>query len=257
MRYHPRPMPRSPISPLIPGLSLALLTLACTPSKQAPQSDAPDAGHHHPNGHQAGGHGVNEHGYKGHRFENPEEWAAHFESPERTAWQKPDEVVASLGLAADAKVADIGAGTGYFAVRLAAAAPEGAVFAVDIEPEMVAWLDQRAEKEGLANLRAVQGAPESANLPEAVDLAFMCNVFHHIADPQAYFEALAGSLSPEARVVIVDFRKDNPDEAPGPPAKMRMRPEEIRASMEAAGYEFLGLDDELLEYQYVISFRRP
>lgn len=236
-----------------------VLALGCNKTKQDAMHDS-EHPHHgaHDHGHGHGhGHGdVNEHGYKGHRFDNPAEWTERFESDERTAWQKPDEVVASLALAADASIADIGAGTGYFAVRFAAAAPQGKVYAVDIEPNMVEWLGERAQKEGHANLVAVQGEPADPKLPEAVDVVFMCNVFHHIADPKAYFESVAGKLREGGRVVIVDFRKDNPDDAPGPPAEMRMSAKDIAAAMESAGYRLVREDVELLEWQYVLEFVR-
>ncbi len=240
------------------SLALASLLLACAKPNEQPTPPADEHGHHDKQGHHGHGQGgeMNEHGYKGHRFDDPQEWTAHFESPERSAWQKPDEVVASLALAPTAKVADLGAGTGYFAVRFASAAPEGKVYAVDIEPNMVAWLAERANKEGLANLEAVQAEPDDPRLPASVDLVFMCNVFHHLADPKAYFEAVAGKLEPEGRVVIVDFRKDNPDDAPGPPAKMRMRSAEIVEIMQAAGYTLIREDRELLDYQYLLEFGR-
>ncbi|PRP90519.1 hypothetical protein ENSA5_64340 [Enhygromyxa salina] len=219
-----------------------------------------DHGHGHGHGHghdpDGGAHpdGDNGHGYKGHRFDDPKDWMEHFESAERTAWQRPDALVASLELPPDAKIADLGAGTGYFSVRFAAAAPDGQVFAVDIEPGMVEWLTTRAKDEGLANLVAVQGEAEDPKLPEPVDVVFMCNVFHHLAEPQVYFEAVAASLRPGARVIIVDFRKDAAEDAPGPPAAMRMSPADIRASMEAAGYTLAREDLELLEHQYVLEF---
>lgn len=218
-------------------------------------------GHHGHQGHEGHhghgqGHEVNAEGYRGHRFDDPETWTQQFESAERTAWQKPDAVVASLSLAPESKVADLGAGTGYFAVRFAAVATAGKVYAVDIEPNMVAWLGKRASNEGLANLVAVQGGPSDPQLPEAVDVVFMCNVFHHLADPRAYFEAVAGSLRPDGRVVIVDFRKDNPEHAPGPPEAMRMGPEDITAHMQAAGYVLARQDLELLEFQYVLEYTR-
>ena len=237
-----------------------VVSLGCA-KQDEDMTHAPDHDHDHSHDHSHAhpGHGeedeVNEHGYKGHRFDDPQDWMEHFESPERTAWQKPDAVVASLALAADAKVADIGAGTGYFAVRFAAVAREGLVYAVDIEPKMVEWLDQRARDEGHANLRAVKGEAADPKLPEAVDLAFMCNVFHHLAEPSAYFASVAAKLRPGGRVVIVDFRKDNPEDAPGPPAAMRMAPEQIEAAMREAGYELVRTDLELLEYQYVLEFR--
>jgi len=257
---------------VLPALLCTAPLLACsTQSSEAPGSDAPDAtashdrddgghghgGATHGHGHHGGGdHGDNGHGYKGHRFEDPQDWVDHFESPEREAWQKPDAVVAKLAPARDAKIADLGAGTGYFAVRFAAAAPAGQVFAVDIEPGMVEYIDARAERDGLTNLAAHLGQPDGPALPEPVDLAFMCDVFHHLADPQAYFEAVAGSLREGGRVAIVDFRKQLPDDAPGPPEAMRMSADAIVEIMEAAGYALVGRELELLEYQYLLVFER-
>ncbi|PRQ08866.1 Demethylrebeccamycin-D-glucose O-methyltransferase [Enhygromyxa salina] len=233
-------------------MATLVLCLSCT--KRETSADVPPS--HPEHGHHGHGHGaeLNEHGYKGHTFEDPQAWTERFESPERAAWQRPDEVIASLAVAADAKIADLGAGTGYFAVRFAAAAPQGQVYAVDIEPKMVEWLAQRATDEGHANLEAVLGEADEPKLPEPVDLVFMCNVFHHLAQPQAYFQAVAKQLRPGARVIIVDFRKDAPEHAPGPPQAMRMSPEQISEHMQAAGFRLARNDLELLEYQYVLEF---
>jgi SAM-dependent methyltransferase len=242
----------------IAGAAL-IVGLGCAkPASEQPAMPEHHHGHHghpdHGHGHDGHGHDVNEHGYLGHRFEDPAAWTEKFESAERTAWQQPDAIIASLNLSTDLKVADLGAGTGYFAVRFAAVA--GKVYAVDIEPSMVEWLARRAESEGHANMVAVQGSADDPRLPEAVDLVFMCNVFHHLADPRAYFEAVATNLRPGGRVVIVDFRKDNPDDAPGPPVAMRMRPQEITDHMQAAGYSLVREDLELLEFQYVLVYMR-
>ena len=257
-------------------LCVAASTLACAKPKDT-MTDAPedpshgeghehghaegeghDHGHGHGHGHHAGSeHGDNGHGYKGHRFENAEEWAERFESPERTAWQRPDAVVAKIAPATDATIADLGAGTGYFAVRFAAAASAGKVYAVDIEPGMVEYVGQRAEREGLANLEAQLGQPNSPALPaEAIDIAFMCNVFHHLAEPKAYFEAVAGSLREGGRVVILDFKKQLPEDAPGPPESMRMSVETIAGIMAEAGYTLVEQDTELLDYQVLLVFER-
>src|SRR5437867_2023109 len=84
-----------------------------------------------------------------HGFADAEQWAQVFDDPERDAWQKPHEVIQALGLRPDAAVADIGAGTGYFAVRLAHRVPKGTVYAVDVEPGMVSYLEKRAQREQL------------------------------------------------------------------------------------------------------------
>src|SRR6266496_1223846 len=92
-----------------------------------------------------------------HRFGDAEKWAKVFDDPERDAWQKPHEVIEALALAPDAVVADIGSGTGYFAVRLARFVPKGRVYGVDTEPGMVKYLAERARREGLANLVSIAG----------------------------------------------------------------------------------------------------
>ena len=171
--------------------------------------------------------------HHGPSFDDPEKWAKSFDSPERAAWQKPDDVVKALALKPDARVADVGAGTGYFAVRLARAVPQGTVYAVDLEPKMVSWLAQRAKSLGLDNMRAVQGAPGSPNLPETVDLVLLVNVFHHIDARPAYFARLASSLRAGGRVAILDQNESAPG---GPPKHMRISIEQIDAEMKQAGY---------------------
>ncbi len=188
-----------------------------------------------------------------HRFDDAARWAREFESPERDAWQRPDFVVSALALSRDARVADLGAGTGYFSVRLARAAPEGRVWAVDVEPSMVQWMRERARREGIANLFATLATPDDPMLPEAVDLVLVVDTWHHIEGRRAYFERLRGWLRPAGRVVIVDFRRDSPS---GPPMHARVPPEEVRADLEAAGYAFERAVDGL-ERQYMLVFRAP
>lgn len=242
---------------------LVMTTISLLACKPDAKSDTPTHEHHghgehgHRHAHEDDPGEVGEHGYRGHhRFDDPAAWAAEFDSPERAAWQKPDAVLDSLALAPETIVADLGAGTGYFALRFASRVSSGKVYAVDIEPSMVAWLGERARERGLANLVAVQGEAHDPALPEAVDLAFMCNVFHHLADPQRYFAGVATKLRPGGRVVIVDFEPDNPDDAPGPPKAMRMSADQVRAPMEAAGYRLVHADHELLPWQYVLVFER-
>jgi ubiquinone/menaquinone biosynthesis C-methylase UbiE len=101
-----------------------------------------------------------------HSFSGAENWAKIFDDPDRDRWQKPHEVIMALKLTPDAKIADIGAGTGYFAARLAHMTPGGRVYAVDLEPDMVKHLGERAKREGLNNLQPVQAKPDSAALSE-------------------------------------------------------------------------------------------
>jgi SAM-dependent methyltransferase len=187
-----------------------------------------------------------------HRFDDPEAWAARFDDPGRDAWQKPDEVVKALALKADARVADVGAATGYFAVRLARAVPAGKVYGVDLEPSMVAYLDQRAHKEGLANLLGVQGSAASPNLPEAVDLVLIVDTYHHLGDRPAYFRRLAERLTAGGRVAIIDFKRGQPM---GPPDSEKIPAAQVETELREAGYALVATHD-FLPNQHFLVFAR-
>ena len=186
-----------------------------------------------------------------HRFHDADKWSKVFDDPERDAWQKPHEVIVALGLAPDASVADIGSGTGYFAVRLAHRVPRGRVFGVDTEPDMVKHLAERAKREGLANLVSLAGAPDDPKLPEKVDLVLLVNVYHHIARRENYFRKLQGSLKPAGRLAVIDFREDAPR---GPPRSQRISAERVRAELGRAGYA-LAEEHGFLPSQYFLVFR--
>lgn len=186
-----------------------------------------------------------------HSFSGAEHWARVFDDPERDAWQKPHQVIEALALKPDAVAADIGAGTGYFSVRLAHFLPQGRVYAVDIEPDMVQYLADRARREGLDNLSAVTGAPDDARLPHKVDLVLMVDTYHHIARREDYFRKLAQSLKPGGRIAIIDF---NAQSAMGPPPGARVAAERVLSEMSAAGYR-LADKHHFLPNQYFLVFR--
>lgn len=186
-----------------------------------------------------------------HRFSGAERWARVFDAPARDRWQKPDDVIAALALAPDATVADIGAGTGYFAVRLARAVPKGRVYAVDIEPDMVRYLGERAKRESLPNVRPVRGKPDDPSLPEPVDRVLIVDTYHHIGDRVAYFGRLRERLKPGGEVAIVDFTLESPV---GPPRSARVAADVVRAEMQRAGYALAAAHD-FLPHQYFLVFR--
>ena len=150
-------------------------------------------------------------------------------------------------------VADIGAGTGYFTVRLARALPKGRVYAVDLEPDMVQYVEQRARQLKLANVTAVLAAPDDARLPAKVDRVLIVNTYHHIGGREAYFRRLAGSLKPGGQVAIVDYTRDSPI---GPPVASRLTATEVKDEMQRAGYVLAG-EHAFLPHQYFLVFRRP
>jgi cyclopropane fatty-acyl-phospholipid synthase-like methyltransferase len=193
-----------------------------------------------------------QHGEQPHhrRFDDAEKWSRIFDDPARDAWQKPEEVIRALALAPDAVVADIGSGTGYFAVRLARAVPRGRVYGADLEPDMVRFLGERAAREGLANLHPVRAAADSPNLPAPVDLVLVVDTYHHIGHRSAYFRALKEKLKPGGRVAIVDFTLDSPT---GPPKRHRVAPGRVKNELEGAGYRLLA-EHAFLPRQYFLVF---
>jgi cyclopropane fatty-acyl-phospholipid synthase-like methyltransferase len=186
-----------------------------------------------------------------HSFDNAEEWARQFDDPKRDAWQKPDVVLDALKLEPAAKVADIGAGTGYFSARIAKRVPDGKVYAADVEPAMVRYLAERAHRERLSGLVPVQASGESPNLPEPVDLVLIVDTYHHMQNRVAYFAKLRESLRSNARIAIIDFKPDAPD---GPAPRFRNPPEKVISELAAAGYSLVA-SHALLPRQYFLVFR--
>src|SRR5689334_14374734 len=115
-----------------------------------------------------------------HSFGDAEKWSKVFDDPERDAWQKPHEVIQALALKPDAIVADIGAGTGYFTIRIAHMTPKGRVYGVDTEPAMVQHLAARAKQAGLGNVTAVRAKADNPALPAKTDVVLLVDVYHHI-----------------------------------------------------------------------------
>ncbi len=185
------------------------------------------------------------------RFDDAEKWAKEFDKPERDAWQKPEEVVDALHLDRASSVADVGAGTGYFAARIAKRIPDGKLFAADVEPDMVRYLGERAQREHLSNLVPVQASADDASLPGPVDLILVVDTYHHIGHRIPYFAKLKSSLRPGGRLVVIDFKADSPT---GPPVEHRISPEKVTEELEVAGYKPSESHD-FLPRQYFLVFK--
>jgi len=188
-----------------------------------------------------------------HSFSNADKWSQVIDDPQRDAWQKPHEVIQALALKPDALVADIGAGTGYFSVRLAHSVPQGRVYAVDTEPDMVKHLAERAKRDGLTNLTPVSAQPADPKLPEKVDLVLLVDVYHHVENRERYFKALSNWLKADGRVAIIDFRVNSTS---GPPKSARIAPERVKAELKSAGYTLVQ-EHAFLPNQYFLVFRVP
>ncbi len=231
------------------GLVAGAVVAACS-SAPAPRAvSAPDQ---HPASQDSGDSHAGHHAHGAHHhFRDAASWAKVFDDPARDAWQHPDQVVRELGLRPDAVVADLGAGTGYFTVRLARAVPHGRVLAVDIEPDMIEWVKRRAAHAGLSNVETVLAAPDDPHLATTIDMVLVVDTYHHLSDRSAYFRALSAHLTPHGRVAILDFRKE---ETPvGPPVAMRIAPAAVIDEMKGAGLSLCRKVDAL-PYQYLLLF---
>jgi len=188
------------------------------------------------------------------RFDDPAAWAKVFDDPGRDAWQRPGQLVSALALRPGQHVADLGAGTGYFSRYLSrAVGPTGAVLAVDPEPNLVAYLRDRAEREGTANVVPVLASRDNPRLPPgSVDVVLVVDTYHHIDARVAYFGALRGALRPGGRVAVVDWQK-RPLPV-GPEMDHKLAREQVVEEMGRAGYALVE-EPNTLPYQYVLIFR--
>ncbi len=217
-------------------------------------TNSPDHAHHGEHAHE---HGLDHPDVERDRFGNPADLAAYLarlEGPERTEWQKPDEVVRSLGLRPGQSVCEIGAGPGYFSLRLArAVGAEGTVFAVEVEPRILAVLRERLSQAGTRNVVPVLGFPDDPLVPpRSCDLVLAINAFHHIPDGTAFLRRLARTLKPGGRIVNIDFHKH---ELPvGPPSDHKMAREDFLQHARAAGLD-LAEELSLLPHQYFLVLR--
>ncbi len=188
-----------------------------------------------------------------HPPDSTNEYIMSLEDPKRKEWQKPEEVIKKLEFKPGEVVADLGAGSGYFTVHLArAVGPRGKVDAVDIDPEMLAYVTRRAEEENLKNIQTVLADPHDPKLPpSSVDLIFICNTLHHISDRDRYYPLLARALKPGGRLVNIDFHKRK---LPlGPPVEMKIAKSAMIEEVKPAGFRLLK-DFNFLEYQYFLVF---
>jgi ubiquinone/menaquinone biosynthesis C-methylase UbiE len=184
----------------------------------------------------------------------PPEQLGMLEGPDRDAWQRPEQVMDALLIAEGSSVADIGAGGGWFTIRLAdRVGPNGVVYAEDIQPQMLEAIKRRVARAQLTWVVAIAGTASNPRLPAPVDAALIVDTYHEMEQPRVVLRNIAAALKPEGRIGIVEFKKDG--WGPGPPMDERMDPERIIADAEAAGLRLVS-KETFLRYQYMLVFSR-
>jgi predicted methyltransferase len=185
-------------------------------------------------------------------FADPDKAAAKWNSPERDAWQHPEEIVAALELRAGATVADIGAGTGYMVGHLSKAVGEnGTVIAIDAEDAMIEYLSNQLEALRPATVIPQKVGADDPNLPnESVDAVLILDVWHHISGRSDYAKRLHAALKPRGRLVIVDSEIEA---AIGPPMGMRVAPEQVERELVAAGFRAEVVGESMPRHYMIVA----
>lgn len=185
-------------------------------------------------------------------FAEVEEYIAFLDRSDRALWQRPDDVIRALDLSGDESVTDVGAGSGYFSFRLAAALPRGDVRAIDIEPEMIRHIHHRVLAEGIPNLEVALTTPLDPGVDEGADLVFVCDVLHHVENRRDWLKRLYAEMRPGARLVLIEFKEG--DLPQGPPENLKLPRSELLALVREAGFQLSAEIDDLLPYQYFLFF---
>jgi ubiquinone/menaquinone biosynthesis C-methylase UbiE len=180
--------------------------------------------------------------------------ASWLERSERGTEEQPQKIVAALGLNPTDTVADVGAGTGYISQLLAAAVPQGKVVAIDIQPEMIDLLNQRLQKSKIQNIEPRLGTEQSPNLtPTSIDLAMMVDAYHEFSYPHEMMAGIIESLKPGGRVVLAEYRGEDPLVFIKPHHKTTQK--QIRRELESLGLKWQKTE-EVLPQQHLLFFTK-
>jgi ubiquinone/menaquinone biosynthesis C-methylase UbiE len=194
-------------------------------------------------------------------FKDPDvkDFQGKFEVESREVYARRDKIVEACKLKPGMVVADVGAGTGLFTRLLAKeVGPAGQVYAVDIAPKFLEHVQKTSRQAGLRNVTPVLCNPDSVDLPpDSVDLAFVCDTYHHFEFPQRTLESLGRAIKPGGRLVVVDFVRIPGKSSDWVLGHVRAGQEVVEKEIAAAGFEKTGEVKELLKENYLVVFTRP
>ncbi|MEM7610717.1 MAG: class I SAM-dependent methyltransferase [Pseudomonadota bacterium] len=181
--------------------------------------------------------------------------AAWLERPQREREERTDLLIENMTLTADAVVADIGAGTGYFSLELAERVPDGKVLAVDIQPEMLEIIEARTQELGVTNIEPVLGTERDPQLPtDGVDVVLLVDAYHEFAYPYEMGRAMYEALRPGGQLILIEYRAEDPAVLIKPLHKMSEA--QAKREMQALGLRWVRTDD-LLPQQHFMVFEKP
>lgn len=187
-------------------------------------------------------------------FAEKQKYIDFLERSDRAAWQKPDAVIQELHLSGAEKIADVGAGSGYFTFRFARAVPEGIVYAIDIEPEMLRHIHHKAMTGGIRNIAVIKSTPDDPAIPSGVDLVFVCDVLHHVQEPEAWLKKLSAQMKKGSQLVVIEFKEGELPE--GPPAAVKIPKNKLVAVITANNFSLEAEKSEILPYQEFLIFAK-
>jgi ubiquinone/menaquinone biosynthesis C-methylase UbiE len=183
------------------------------------------------------------------------EGAGWLERSSRGIEEQPQAAIAALNLQPGSIVADIGAGTGYFSFRLSAKVPQGKVYAVDIQPEMIDILEYLKAENNITNVEPILGMATDPQLPpEAIDLALMVDAYHEFEYPKEMMAGIYNALKPGGQVVLLEYRGENPLIPIKGLHKMTQR--QVKKELQAAGFTWQSTQD-VLPQQHILTFQKP
>ena len=186
-----------------------------------------------------------------------EQWQSIFESPGREVYDRREAILAALELKPGMNVADIGAGTGFYTLMFARqVAPGGKVYAVDISDEFVRNIERLASEQQLNNILGVVNHAKSVALPDtSIDLAFICDTYHHFEYPLTTMRSLHQAMRPGGTVIIIDFRKIEGRSSSWVMGHVRENKQAVIKEIEASGFQFVE-ENDLLSSNYFLKFRK-